>query len=162
MFYFRTPNPKLMLLMMMTAKKYLYFIGFEHDFSFPSHAWALWRKGGVFTENLSLSLQEDIKQTHLLPGPIPSALPQLSLPSTLHLRTPIPHYTQARTKHINENTQCPIPHYTQPRTEQWEIAASKQERCCGVMGGNVGVSSGIDEVLFQRLSLEQGRCALAV
>ena len=27
------------------------------------------------------------------------------------------------------------------------------------MGGNVGVSSGIDEVLFQRLSLEQRRCA---
>lgn len=27
------------------------------------------------------------------------------------------------------------------------------------MGGNVGVSSGIDEVLFQRLSLEQSCCA---
>lgn len=39
---------------------------------------------------------------------------------------------------------------------------SERERCFGVMGGNVGVSSGIDEVLFQWLSLEQGRCALTV
>lgn len=35
------------------------------------------------------------------------------------------------------------------------MAASGRRRCFGVMGGNVGVSSGIDEVLFRRLSPER-------
>lgn len=34
-------------------------------------------------------------------------------------------------------------------------ASGRRRRCFGVMGGNVGVSSGIDEVLFRRLSPEQ-------
>ncbi len=119
--------------------------------------------------SLPLSLFAGRHQTNT-PAPQtnpPSTAPTLT--ASVHSHTPIPHYTQAHTKHINARIRTRKHTHTQShsslhtrRTEQWEIAESERERCFGVMGGNVGVSSGIDEVLFQRLSPEQGRCALAV
>lgn len=126
----------------------------------------------VFAENLSPSLLFSLSTgRHQTNTPAPQTNPLSTAPtfpaSAVHSHAPIPHYTQTHTKHINAHT---LTHaHTRShsslhtaRAEQWEIVESEQERCFGVMGGNVGVSSGIDEVLFQRLSPEQGRCALAV
>lgn len=93
----------------------------------------------------------------LAPRNNPASTAQLCLPPLCA------RYTQARARQTHTctgaHTPTHIPHYTHSRTESGEIEESEPERCFGVMGGNVGVSSGIDEVLFQRLSLEQGRGA---
>ena len=52
-----------------------------------------------------LTLQEDIKQTYLLPRPIPTALPQLSLPPPqTHILQFLITQKKPHTKHVNAHT----------------------------------------------------------
>lgn len=109
---------------------------------------------------------------HQTNTPAPRTNPLSTTPtlptSNMHSHTPTPHYTQThKTHNRTHNHTCPRAQSHSSlhtaRAKQWEIAESEREWCFGVMGGNVGVSSGIDEVLFQRLSPEPGPlCAACV